>query len=75
MANPIRSKSRGTVNSFLNEKIRTASDLDSLDVLLHNLQNQQELQKQQVGTFGAARKRPLADQMSRSIVARSRRDT
>lgn len=57
MTNPIRSKSRGTVNSFLNEKIRTAPDLDNLDVLLQNFQNQQELQKQQVGTFDPARKR------------------
>lgn len=48
MANPTRSKSRGTVNSFLNEKIRTATDLDNLDVLMRNLQDQQELQKQQV---------------------------
>jgi hypothetical protein len=48
MANFGAGKMTEKLESFLNEKIRTSTDLDSLDALIQSLQDQQELQKQQV---------------------------
>ncbi|KAL1957975.1 hypothetical protein VTO42DRAFT_5367 [Malbranchea cinnamomea] len=49
MANTIApSRYWGTVDSFLNEKIRTTADLDNLEDLLKNLEEQQELQRKQL---------------------------
>lgn len=38
------------VEDYLNDKIQTAADLESLDSLLSNLRAQQELQRKQVRT-------------------------
>jgi hypothetical protein len=41
------------VEDFLNDKLQTKEDLDTLDSLLSNVKNQQLLLKQQVGSHTA----------------------
>ena len=43
-----RSKMDTRVQDYLDDKLQSTADLESLDTLLHNLNNQQELLRKQV---------------------------
>lgn len=51
------------VEDYLNDKLQTAADLDNLDALLENVQDQQNLLKEQVWSLNT----PPSGPISRSL--------